>query len=71
MVTETVDHGPYGWWGCCTHSVDYYAAMKISKPLLHVTSRMNLTNNIGGKKPDMKEYVLHVTLYITFKLQQN
>lgn len=37
--------------------VEYYAAMKISKPSPHIPSCMNLTNNLESKKPNTKSYI--------------
>lgn len=53
------------------HSVEYYAAMKISEPSLHTTSQLHLINNLEGKKPDTKVYVRHATVDAKFKSHQN
>lgn len=42
--------------GMCGHTIEYYAAIKISK--LHTTTWMNFTNGMLTEKSDIKECIL-------------
>lgn len=43
--------------------------MKVNKLQLCTTTWMNLTNNyVEQKKPDTKEYIAHISIYINTEL---